>query len=262
MKIGISTASFFGKRFTEDTFDVIREIGADTVEVFFATFTEYEEQFARLLLERKGDINVRSIHALTNQYEPELFNMSPRTRGDAYHWADRVLSNGEILGAKYYTFHGATLLKRIKYVFNYDDLGAKVNDIIDLCESHGIELCYENVHWAYFSTPEYFRNLRDRCPRLRTCLDIKQAMQSHIDYREFIKVMEGRISNVHLCDYFDDGKLAMPGKGTVDFVELFRMLRDYGYDDTALLEVYSRDYNEFSELKDSYEYLLECADKA
>ena len=74
--------------------------------------------------------------------------------------------------------------------------------------------------------------------------------------------MGDRISNVHLCDYFEDGKLTLPGRGTVDFVTLFRVLKDYGYDDTAMLEVYSKDYSDYSELRSSYEYLLECADKA
>ena len=57
MKVGISTATFFTKVLTEDSFSVIKRLGADTCEVFLTTFYEYKDAFAQLLKERKGDFD-------------------------------------------------------------------------------------------------------------------------------------------------------------------------------------------------------------
>lgn len=262
MEIGISTASLFGRYFTEETFEPMREIGAKVAEVFFATHSEYTNDFANIVNEKRGDIKIHSIHALTTQFEPDIFNLNPRTRKDAEAIARNVLSAGNVIGAKYYTFHGAALLKRTKYRYDYDFLSERVNNLINICKEYGIELCYENVHWAHFSHPEFFENLKDRCPSLKTCLDIKQAKQSGIDYTEFLNVMGDRLRTVHLCDYLDDGELAIPGRGVFDFVTLFKRLRDAGFNGACLVEVYTKNYKELSELKDSYEYILERADKA
>lgn len=262
MEIGISTASLFGRYFTEETFEPIRAIGANVVEVFFATHSEYTDDFAKVVNEKKGDMKVHSIHALTTQFEPDIFNLNPRTRNDAESIVRNVLSAGNIIGAKCYTFHGAALLKRTKYNYNYEFIAKRVNNLIEICKEYGIELCYENVHWAHFSRPEFFLNLKERCPRLKSCLDIKQAKQSDIDYVEFLNVMGDRLRTVHLCDYLDDGELAIPGRGVFDFTTLFKRLRDNGFDGACLIEVYTKNYKELSELKNSYEYVLECADKA
>ena len=50
MKVGISTATFFTKVLTEDSFSVIKRLGADTCEVFLTTFYEYKDAFAPSIL--------------------------------------------------------------------------------------------------------------------------------------------------------------------------------------------------------------------
>lgn len=80
MKVGISTATFFSKVLTEDSFSVIQRCGGECAEVFLTTRYEYEPSFGDLLAERKGDLEIYSVHALNTQFEPELFNSAERTR--------------------------------------------------------------------------------------------------------------------------------------------------------------------------------------
>ena len=125
MEIAISTATFFGKSYTEDSLDLIKSLGLKTVEVFLTTFREYEPVFGDLLASRKGDLNVHSVHSLNLHYEPELFNNAERTREDAEAILNKVMSNGAKLGAKYYTFHGIARLKKRPYVVDYDVFARK-----------------------------------------------------------------------------------------------------------------------------------------
>lgn len=261
MQIGMSTASLFTKVPTEDTFLALKQLGVDLCEVFLSSFSEYHGSIADTIVKNRC-INVHSIHALTNQYEPELFSKNPRALQDSLSILDEVLTMGERLGAKHYTFHGATMLKKIAYDHDYAKLSVFVNTIIDMCEKRKLTLNYETVHWAYFSHPSYFTNLKQFCPRLRATLDIKQCMQSHIDYRQYLDAVTGSLDTVHMCDYDADEKLYIPGRGTFDFVELFSRLADTGFDGAAIIEVYPQSYNNFDELKQALEYINECKEQA
>lgn len=260
MKLGISTASFFTKVDTEDTFEYIKAFKAPVCEVFLSSFSEYDGEFTHKIVNNRC-VEVHSIHTLTNQFEPELFSLNPRASSDSLKIFNKALATGQKLGAKYYTFHGATRLKKIDYNFDYVRLGKIVNNLIEVAKEYGITLSYETVHWAYFSEPQYFVNLKKQCPDLKATLDIKQIMQAGGDYRDFLKVIGDNLTTVHLCDYNDNRKLFIPGKGTFDFVELFQRLYDMGFDGACLMEVYPQGYQSFDELKNSYEYLLECFDK-
>lgn len=255
MEIGISTATFFGKAHTEDSFALIRQIGARTCEVFLNTFYEYRPEFATLLCERKGDLRVHSIHTLNTNFEPQLFNAADRTRGDAEEIFRSVLESGRRLGARHYTFHGVARLKRTGMYDNYASIGPKVERIRQIAAEYGIALCFENVHWAHYAHPGFFTGIREYCSELCGCLDIKQAMQSGYSVEDYIKEMGDRIRTVHVCDYDADGRLCAPGRGIFDFQRLFGLLRDCGADCPVLMELYSGDYEDLDELTRSFDYL-------
>ena len=264
MEIGISTASFFSKEKTEDSFEILHRLNIPVCEVFLSTFYEYRKEFIDILMQVKGNTRIHSVHTLNQQFEPELFNPMERTRHDCEEIFKQVARAAHRLGASYYTFHGPAKFKKLPYVHNYEKLGSRVQELCELLYSeseHTTQLSYENVHWTYFNTPEYFENLK-KYTSVRTCLDIKQAYLSGIDIYEYIKCMGNSIVTVHLCDYDDNGKLAIPGNGTFDFVKLFAELQNYGCNATALIEVYANDYDSYDELKRSYDYLNECLYKA
>jgi sugar phosphate isomerase/epimerase len=264
MEIGISTASFFSKERTEEAILQIKKLEIPVCEIFLSTFYEYNEKFIDVLLERKGDLRVNSIHTLNQQFEPELFNPMPRTRSDCEDIFKQVIRGAGRLGAKYYTFHGPAKFKKIKYNLNYERIGTRVEELCDLVktESKGVtELTYENVHWTYFNEPDYIKNISPYT-NVKTCLDIKQAMQSKIDVYDYIDKMGDRLANVHLCDYDDNGKLSLPGNGIFDFTKLFAKLLSNGYDGVAMIEVYPDNFSTYDQLRKCYEYLNECLYKA
>lgn len=268
MQIGVSTATYFTRKYTEETIVPIAKLGAKVCEIFFATHSEYTEEFANIVkdelnkAQQYSPLKVHSVHALTNQFEPELFSLNSRSYNDAMTTFSRVCRVAQLVGASNYTFHGATMLKKTTYNFNFPLISERVNVLCETAKKYGITFCYENVHWAYFCTPDYFKTLREMCPELGCVLDIKQAMQSGISYEEYLKVMQGRLKTVHLCDYTEDRKLAIPGRGTFDFVTLFKKLNDIGYDGPCMMELYARDYKDDGDLEEAYQYLLSCYDKS
>ena len=269
MKLGVSTASFFPLLRVEDTLEKVAELNADACEIFFETHSQYCDEFAKVMIDSINkakeihNFELHSVHSLTNQFEPDLFSVGPRARADALITYNNFLKLAQKLGAKYYTFHGATILKKTsKANMNFDRIASIYNELHEIAEGHGVELCYENVHWTYYHFPEFILELEKRCPKLSTTLDIKQARQAGYTYKDFIVDMGKRLKTVHVCDYNEDGITTIPGRGAVDFVELFKILLDMGFDGSVLMEVYTKDYKSFEDLKESYNYLQVCLDKA
>ncbi|HIZ02827.1 MAG TPA: sugar phosphate isomerase/epimerase [Candidatus Borkfalkia avistercoris] len=257
MYSGVSTASLFLREFNEDALTVLNGLGVRSTEVFLTTFSEYTEEFARLLLARRGALKVNSVHLLNTQFEPQLFGQHPRAKADAFRILDGAMASARIFGAERYTFHGITRLKKNSAPPDYKKTGKSFCEISECCAAHGVRLCLENVHWAFYNEPGIFGRVREYCPDLSGVFDVKQARLSCYPYQMYIKDMEGCISHVHLSDVNERGKICLPGKGTFDFEECLRRLKDAGFDGAALIEVYANDYGDYRELKQACDYIDE-----
>ena len=257
MEVGISTASLFCRKTTEDALKYLAQNKVASVEVFLSTYCEYEKSFAKTLTKVKGGSKIHSIHTLNTQFEPQLYSVNPRAVSDAFDILKKVLFVGKKIGAKNYTFHGLARIKRTPYNYDLDKVGQSTERIIDECKRNGITLCYENVHWAIYNYAGFFKEIKKRCPDLKATLDVKQADQSSVSVYDYIDDMSGHINTVHLTDRDENGKLCLPGKGVYDYVTLFRALKDAGFDGSVIIEAYQKDYDAEKELLDSQEFVKE-----
>ena len=260
MEAGISTATLFLRLNNEDALPLFDEWGVRVAEVFLTSFSEYSARFGALLSTRKGKVRAKSVHVLNTQFEPQLYAEHPRVREDAFQWLEHAMSAAEAFGAERYTFHGIARLKRT-FKENLPLVTRRTAEIAEVCARHKIALCYENVEWAFFNRPELFKELKRGCPNLLGVLDLKQARLSGYDWREYLGAMAGSLSHVHASDITSDGKMCLPGRGVLDFDELFARLRDAGFSGPVLIENYQRDYVGLDEVKASYEFLAEKVEK-
>lgn len=217
MTTGVSTASLFMREMNEDALTVLDGLGVKSTEVFLTTFSEYSEEFARLLLSRRGGLNINSVHLLNTEFEPQLFSAHPRARKDAYSLLRGAMRSAHIFGAKAYTLHGITRLKKNSAPADCGKLAADFEEIQSVCRAEGVEPCLENVHWALYNRPGIFSQIRARVPSLKGVLDVKQARLSGYPYPMYIKDMEGCISHVHISDVDERGKDLPPGEGRIRF---------------------------------------------
>ncbi len=261
MKVGISTASLFSIYNTEEALEYLDGKKVNTAEVFLESYCEYNPSFADLLNERKTQIDVHSVHTLTTQFEPQLYSINQRAQKDSFDFLDQAMTVAEKIGAKYYTFHGGARFKKTPIKLDFDRVGRITQEIIDACKIHDVTLAYENVHWGYYNYIGFFKELKKRTIGLKGTLDVKQARQSGIHHNEYLSEMGEDIVTVHLSDVREDGKMCLPGKGTIDFIDLFKRLRDVGFDGALLIEAYRGDYGEKEELLESLSYIDDLAKK-
>lgn len=261
MQTGISTASLFQRKTTEDALEFFGKNKVEVAEVFLESYCEYNKEFGYLLKERQGETKVHSMHVLTTQFEPQLYSLNERAKEDSFKLLDMAMQAGEQVGAKYYTFHGGARFKKTPIKIDFDRVGKITQDIFDVCKEHNITLAYENVHWGYYNYIGFFKELKSRVSGLKGTFDIKQARQSDIHYSKYIEEMGEDIVTVHLSDYREDGKMCLPGKGVTDFTDVFKRLADVNFDGAFILEVYKSDYQEIQELFDCLDYINELKDK-
>ncbi|MBQ9710254.1 MAG: sugar phosphate isomerase/epimerase [Clostridia bacterium] len=262
MEIGISTASLFLRQYNEDALVTLNELDSRVCEVFLETYSEYTEEYAKLLLEKRGNLKVHSIHTLNTHFEPQLFSPNDRAREDALKIFEDCLKVGKILQADYYTLHGKAKLKKTTTFKNYEEVGLYMRNLTSLGEKYGMKVCLENVEWAYYGRPGFYAKVKEFCPNLCGCLDIKQARESGFDYTQYINEMGSDIKTVHLSDVDENGRIALPTeKGFFDFEKLFKQLKDVGFNGNCLIEVYKDNFDSIEQLKQSLCYLREIKDR-
>lgn len=261
MKIGISTASLFVRKNTEDALKFLSDNKVQAAEVFLESYCEYDKKFGELLKTVQGETEVHSVHVLTTQFEPQLYSINERAKRDSFVLLDRAMSAAKEVGAKYYTFHGGARFKKTPFKIDYERVGKITQEIIDAIKPYGVSLAYENVHWGYYNYIGFFDEIKKRTSGLKATFDIKQARQSGIFYGDYINEMGKDLVTAHLSDIDENGKMCLPGKGKTDFKDVLNRLNDVGFDGAILIEAYQSDYKEESELFDSVEYLKNLADK-
>lgn len=258
MEIGISTACFY-PLYTEETINIISDLGCGLCEVFLEAEYEYDKDYINILKKKMNAFNMRagSVHAFCATFEHQLFSEYERRRTDALKVFEKVLIACTIIGAKNYTFHGDKRCDDLS-MLDFGHYLKCLDDLINLSAQYDVNLSWENVAWCQTSRPEFIKIVRQHSPALKFTLDIKQARRAGIPPEEYIKAMGAGLTNVHVNDYNQASTCLLPGEGEHDFARLFCRLRDMGYRGNAIIEVYSSDYSSYAQLKKAMEYLKGC----
>ena len=239
MKLGMSSASFYGRLETEEAAEYLLSFPIETCEIFLETFSEYTAAFGSCVRERLGHLPCASVHPKGTQFEGDLFAASARQRQDALHLFDGVCAAGEALGASYYVFHGPGMIRRRITPAQIQRLKPVMHDMQQCAEDHGMEVLWENVSWCAASLPEHIREIRDLLPDMHFVLDTKQAFQSGTDPYAMLDAMGDALRHIHVLDYAPTGELFLPGRGIVDWRALMCTLEKRGYQGAVILEPYS-----------------------
>lgn len=261
MLFGISTACFFPSLFTEQAVDAIGKNGVSNIEIFFSCMSEYKKPYIKKLKKHISDsgVNVYSVHALSTQFEPQLFTAQKRARQEAQDIFRQIVEAASLLKAQAYVFHGPTNVKHAKNLYlNYPFIAETISSLADISIEYGVKLAWENVHWCWYSRPEFASELLKQpgLENLYFTLDVKQAAQAGFDPAEYLKYTGDRLVNIHICDYSYNEERGtypvLPFNGNMDFEAFRKALIDSGYDKALIYEVYKESYKDERELYENY----------
>lgn len=256
MDIGLSSAVFYPRIETENSIELISKMGFKCAEIFLNSPTEYEQDFIKKLIEQKEKykLKINSVHSFSSSFEPYLFDLYKRRRKDMLVYFEKVCKAASALGAKCYTFHGAKLeqgkFRDRKLIFEV------YNNLCYIASENNIKLAQENVSWCMSSIPEYLMELKEKCKYpIYFTLDIKQAYKAMNTPKTYIDIMKQNLVNIHINDRDEKNVCLIPGKGKVNFKQLFNDINKYGYNGNVIIELYSDNYSSYEEIQNSKKYL-------
>ncbi|MDE6618061.1 MAG: sugar phosphate isomerase/epimerase [Clostridiales bacterium] len=255
MKIGLSTSTFFNTAPAENVFDLMRKMRVDTTEMCLHTFSDYEKAYVDKLAQLRMGVEVAAVSPLSTQFEPQLFSPNLRVRADAELIFRKVCYACFAFGAKFYTFRGPINLTDTKE-FDYQRLAQRFSQLSDIAATYGVSLSLKNMRWSYAATPEFFKKIMERCPRLFASFSLRQAENAGYDIREFLdSCPPQRVSLIDVQD-FNKSEWCLPGKGKYRFDKLFADLDRRKITAPVLLAASSDTYTDFLQVRDAFEYLI------
>lgn len=260
MDIGISTACFYPEVFTEDTVEIIASLGFKKVEVFLETASEYREDYCRRLRENtdKYGLEVYSVHSFAVQHEPFLFDKYGPRKRDAWDTFFKVVKAAGILGAKHITFHGPSRRWFGKEASELKSIAREMDRLAECAGEYGLSLAWENVYWCLSHDPELVQRVMNNTSstNINFTLDIKQANRSGVPLEQYLQTMGQRLVTVHINDFSPGNMCLLPGRGQVDYKQLFKTLAGINYCGPMIIEVYRNNFCHYSELVEARDFLV------
>lgn len=257
MNVGLSSAAFFGRMDTEDQAARVREFPVQCCEVFLQTISEYTADFGDLVREKLNGLPCVSVHAMSSQFESELFSVYHRQAEDALRQFAGACAAGQAMGARYYVLHGkAGYVSPVK-VDTVPQLQGTMALLQKTAADYGLEVLWENVSWCALRSVEDVLLVRKLLPEQRFVLDVKQAFRTGQDLQAMIHAMGDRLAHVHVLDHTAEGEMCLPGEGVTDWRKMAETLRNVGYAGAVILEPYERQARNEAALRRSILYLQE-----
>ena len=259
MRIGLSSAAFYGRGETEDQAAMLQDYPAQSCEVFLQTQSEYSAAFGCLVRERLGGLPCQSVHPKGTQFEQDLFGRSRRQVEDSMRLFTGVCEAGEALGARYYVFHGPFGVHAPLLPERIHALQPTMARMQAIAAAHGLEVLWENVHWCAVKNPRDVRAVRELLPEMGFVLDVKQAWHGGVDPFDMLEAMGEKLRHVHVLDWTAEGELCLPGQGCMDWRRFMAELRKLGFTGDVMLEPYERHTRDSVQVCRSLEMLVEAA---
>lgn len=255
MEIGISSSCFY-PFLTEDAFEKVCSFDAKTAEIFFNSSIELKQPLLRKFIDIKNSygVTVNTIHPYTSFAEPfVIFGGYERRTQEGIDFYKNFFEAAAALGAKAVVLHGARAVqskeKEQRYIEAY-------NRLCDAADEFGVSPAVEIVVERMGQSLDFLSLLKDNSlGKFKTVLDIKQCRRAKVSEFEFIDRFASDIVQVHLSDYNEMIDCIAPGEGNYDFKKLFDYLKNSGYDESAVIELYNWSYNDENQIKNAKIFL-------
>lgn len=256
MKIGISTGCLY-PMLTENCIKVLTDLGFDSFEIFFNTFSELENDYLdrlKYILDRHN-AKVKSIHPFTSSYESYLlFSAYERRFEDGVKLYEMYYRAAQRLGAEKVVLHGlrsdyGSSMPYSEYFRRFDILQHRASD-------YGVIMLQENVNCFISNNIEFVRQMKCAIPESAAFVcDTKQCNLGGIEPVDMIEAMGDKLRHIHINDFSENSRCVLPGCGTFDYGTFFESVKKTGFDGDVMIEVYRFSFDKIPELKDAYQFL-------
>jgi sugar phosphate isomerase/epimerase len=239
MFIGCSTNGFYPQLGVAAALTEIGALGFTHAEVMLY----HQRQYAldafhayRSAAEAAG-VEIAAIHLEPDMHMP--FDPEPAMVADAWRNFDIAIEGALEIGARTIVWQGPI---RVEYPVEsgLDPLLEVVFELDRRCQAGGVRLAIENSEPGVLATVRDFIEIGPRLPgTVGFAFDPHHAAASQTNPMLLLRQMQGRLFDVHLRDFDQEGKRPgnlLPGDGTLPWSAILRAVRGAGFDGPLMLE--------------------------
>ncbi len=249
MIIGVSTACLYPMD-TAESLEQLCQHGIRNFEVFFNTFSEFEEEYLQRLqtIKEKYQAQIVSVHPFTSEMESLLFFSDyPQRQKDGLQLYEKYFAKTRQLGAKYFIFHGG----KEHFIHREEEYFARYSLLLERAKRQGITLLHENVVRTKSRDLDFLVRLSKALPEARFVLDVKQAIRSDVSPIEFMKKLGPAVEHIHFSDHNDAQDCLPVGKGNMDLNNFFHKMLLNTNCHSVILELYRSSFKNVENLVES-----------
>ena len=191
-------------------------------------------------------------------FEPSLISPDPKHREDRTRLIMRSLDFAKDVGASNISITSGRMLGGMPPQPAAKQFAESIRPILDRAEHLGIDVGIECEPGLYLEYVAELREWIDRLghPRLGANLDIGHSQVIGESIPEVVKLLEGRIWNLHVEDIPGRKHYHMiPGQGTLDWQALKGALQGIKYQRFLTVELYTHWQNPQEAADQSYQFL-------
>lgn len=220
--------------------------GVKEIELFvnceYETRPEYVKEIKRIL-DGEGTKCI-SLHPYTCAIDTyAMFSAYDRRTEEYLDYHKRYFEAMNILGAKYFVFHGSKV--------NYGDeiIFGRFARLAEIAKSFGVKALQENVDRKVTGELETLKRMKAYFgEEAGFVLDTKQAVRMGWEPTDGVLTLGDSIKHVHLSDHGAKGDCLLPGAGEMDIEAFIKALDEVGFEGCLMLELYRRNYGDIADL--------------
>lgn len=186
---------------------------------------------------RDADVIIEAVHLKPDVHIP--FDPAPAAVRDTWRYFDLAIEGASAAGARTIVWQGP-LRDEYPVDSGAEPLLEAIAELDDRCRTAGLRLALENAITSVLCTVRDFIEVGPRLPeRVGFAFDPHHAARAGANPMLLLRQMQGRIFDVHLRDYDEEGHQKgniLPGQGTLPWPAILRAVRGAGFDGPLMLE--------------------------
>lgn len=235
------------------------EAGVKRLEYFANCDYEIRRDYVKELkniCDQNGS-QIVSMHPFTCAIDTyALFSDYERRTQEFIDYHKRYFEAMNILGAKYFVFHGS---KR-----RFDDalIFERFKRLADAGKEFGVTVLQENVDQKVTGELETLKKMKNSLgDDANFVLDTKQAVRMGWNVFDGVSELKNSIRHVHISDHGEKGDCLLLGEGRLDLDAFVKALSDVGFEGTIMLELYRRAFSDVNDLIKSMKLIEQAIDR-
>ncbi len=235
------------------------EAGIKNIEFFPNCPSESTAEYVKGIAEiiKSNGANCVSLHSYVCSSDTyALYTGYERRINDYLDFHKHLFADMNILGAKYFILHGNKNPCPDQVVF---EGYLRLNEV---AKSFGVEVLQENVSRCTTGDLNQLVRMKQALgDAVGFVLDTKQAVRkNNQNPYDFVAALSNSIKHVHFSDHGEKGECLLPEQGEINTKKFVNALKSAGFEGCIMLELYRRNYRDFSDLMQGYKILSDAVE--